>query len=248
MPIPSIVISHPPHGAVDAKQGALVLGLAPVDVRLKANHAVPEIWLALDDAPNAAAAADRLRRAEFRVVARPGTALAALSEIRPVTGFSFGATALSLQGERAEASLPYDSALVAVLFTPRLDAGKASQVPSFLDLYLPAAGAPTRWTVLQGVTGFAGMGARQTASFGTNLHAFAADVEARFPRAVLDRRLEQMRVRRRFGVPPPGTIRQGYSFATSALNRLLESIRPGLSELEDPDLTSRLAYLTHAGP
>lgn len=244
MAVPSLVISDPPHGTVDARRGALVLGLAPVDVRLKANHPVPEIWLAMDDPAHAAGAADQLRSARFRVVVVPGKALAEVPAPRPIAAFTFGEAGLRLADERGEGMLPNDARVVAVLFTPRLGEAKGQQPPSSLDLYVASDGPPARWTVLQGVTDFSGLGPRQTASFGTNVHALAADVEARFPHAVLDRRLEQMHVRRRGGVPPPGVIRQGYSFATAALNRLLESIRPGLSEIEAPDLSSRLAYLT----
>jgi hypothetical protein len=246
MAVPSLVIADPPHGTVDAKQGALVLGLAPVDVRLKSNHPVPEIWLAADSPAAAAGAAERLRRAQFRVVPVPGDVLAEVPAPSPVTAFRFGEARLELHGEQREGALAYDASVVAVLFTPRLGEARGAQPSSCLDLYPMSDGPPERWTVLQGVTDFAGMGPRQTASFGTNVHALAAAVEAHFAHVVLDRRLEQMRVRRRAGVPPPGAIRQGYSFATAALNQLLESIRPGLSQVEDADLTSRLAYLTDA--
>jgi hypothetical protein len=77
------------------------------------------------------------------------------------------------------------------------------------------------------------MGARQSSSFGANVRNLAADVEQRFPAMRVDRRLMNMQVRRRGGsAPAGGPVRQGYSFATAALNRLLESIAPGLSELE----------------
>jgi hypothetical protein len=40
-------------------------------------------------------------------------------------------------------------------------------------------------------------------------------------------------------------VRQGYSYATAALNQLLESIEPGLSDLAHEELAVRLAFLTH---
>lgn len=242
-----LVIANPPHrGEVDVQSAALVLGIAPVDVRLKVNYPVPEIWLAADPAA-ARKAAELLRGAHVSVVAVPGAALAGIPAHRPIAAFEFGAEGLWLRDDAGEHTLSYDTPMVAVLFSPRLADAKGPQPASFLDLYPTTTGPPTRWTVLQGVTGFGGMGPRQTASFGTNVNAFAADVEARFPNAILDRRLEHMRVRRRCGVPPTGVLRQGYSFATPGLNALLEAIRPGLSEVEDPDLSSRLASLTHAG-
>jgi hypothetical protein len=243
---PTLVIAHPPHGDVDVQLAAFVLGLTPVDVRLKVAYPIPEIWFASDDRAAADHEATLLRRAGIRVVVVPGAALAAVPARRVIGVFAFGEGALVLH-DGDEYTLPYDSPVVAVLFTPRIAETKGPQPPSFLDLYLPPPGEPRRWTVLQGATGFDGMGDRQTASFGTNVHQLAARIEERFVSAVLDRRLEHMRVRRRLGVPPPGVARQGYSFATAALNALLEAVRPGLSEIENDDLSSRLAYLTHLG-
>jgi hypothetical protein len=242
----SLVIAHPPHGAVDVQLAAHVLGIAPVDVRLKVNYPIPEIWLALDDPAAVRGAVEALRGAGMTVVVVSGMELAAVPPHRPTASFDFGETGLRLQDDGGADTLSYDTPVVAVLFTPRMAEAKGPQLPSFLDLYVTASGGPARWTVLQGVTGFGGMGRRQTASFGTNVHAFAAEVEARFPNGVLDRRLEHMRTRRRGGVPPPGVLRHGHSFATAQLNQLLEAIRPGLSEIEDDDFSSRLAYLTHA--
>jgi hypothetical protein len=243
---PSLVISHPPHGAADAQLVALVLDIAPVDVRLKVNYPVPEIWLAVDDPADAHGAAEVLRGAQVNTVAVPGTDLAAIPPHRPIAAFEFGETGLQLQDDGGGCTLSYDTRVVAVLFAARRADAKGPQPLSFLDLYVSASGRPARWTVLQGVTGFSGMGRRQTASFGTNVHAFAAEVEARFPNAVLDRRLEHLQVRQRAGAHGSGTVRQGYSFATVALDELLEAIQPGLSAIEHDDLSSRLAYLTHA--
>jgi hypothetical protein len=62
----------------------------------------------------------------------------------------------------------------------------------------------------------------------------------------VDERLVNMQVRRRVGAPPPGMVRRGFSYATTSLNELLESLAPGLSEIEHEDLASRLAFLTQA--
>jgi hypothetical protein len=97
------------------------------------------------------------------------------------------------------------------------------------------------------VTTFGGWGAA-IVNFGANVRAFAADVERHFPAVVVDRRLMNMQVRRRTSAPPPAgaPVRHGYSFATRALDRLLESMEPGLSELEHEELAVRLALLTRA--
>jgi hypothetical protein len=230
---------------VDLKRAAAVLGLVPADVRLKTHYAIPEIWLANDDARVAEAAAATLREAGLRVVVVPGSALAAIPPPQPVVSFSFEATGLQLQGD-AQLTLDYGAAIIAVLFTPRPSETKEALPPPSLDLYAPTASERPRWTVVQGATGFAGMGTRQTASFGTNVRAFAADVEQRFPAAKIDRRLVNMQVRRRTGLPPAGVVRHGYSFATTALHQLLESIAPGLSAVEHEELAVRLTLLTRA--
>ena len=73
-------------------------------------------------------------------------------------------------------------------------------------------------------------------------------VEQRFPSLAVDRRLLNMQVRRRTGAPPPvgAPVRHGFSYATRALDRLLESIAPGLSDLDHEELAVRLALLTRA--
>lgn len=241
---PALVLSHPPHGAeVDVKLAAPVLALVPADVRLKVNYPVPEIWAA--DAANAAeASAARLREARFRVVVVPASALAAIPARNPVTSFAFEDHRLLIRA-REETPLAYEAPVIAVLFTPRPGESKASPAPAFLDLYAMAGGRLRRCTFLQGATGFGGMGERQSASFGMNLHALAAGIGQRFSKPTLDERLVNMQVRRRVGAPPPGVIRRGYSFATASLNALLESVAPGLSEIEHEDLASRLAFLTN---
>jgi hypothetical protein len=244
VPDPTLILSHPPHGEVDLKLAAPVLGLTPVDVRLKVNYPVPEIWLA-EPEPAGEAAAGTLRRAGLRVTVVPAQALAAIPGRNPVLSFAFEEPGLLIRAAEPS-TLGYDVSIIGVLFTPRPDESKAAATPAFLDLYAAAQGGLRRWTFLQGTTGFGGMGARQSASFGMNVHALAADLGRRFARCTLDERLVNMRVRRRLGTPPPGVVRRGYSYATASLNQLLESLTPGLSEIDDDDLASRLAFLTNA--
>lgn len=242
---PTLVLSNPPHGEIDLKRAAPVLGLIPADLRLKATYTLPEIWRADDDAAAADAAAATLRQAGLGVVLVPGAALGAIAPPNPVSSFSFQADGLLLRAEE-EALLEYDTPGLAVLFTPRPGDARGRLPPASLDLYALTGIASPRWTIVPGITGFEGMGPRQTSSFGTNVRAFAADVEQRFPAVHVDRRLVNMQVRRRTGTPPAGMVRQGYSFATAALNQLLESIAPGLSQLEHEELAVRLALLTRA--
>jgi hypothetical protein len=139
----------------------------------------------------------------------------------------------------------YGRPVIGVLFSPRPSGGRGLPPPAFLDLYAVCDRRLERWTFLQGTTGFAGI-ERQSASFGTNVRTLADDLRCRFTRFTLDERLLNMQVRRRVGAPPPGVVRRGYSYATASLNELLESLSPGLSQLEHDDLASRLAFLTWA--
>ena len=246
MTSPTLVLSHPPHGEVDFKRAGTVLGLVAVDVRLKASYGVPEIWLANEDARAAETAAATLRQAGLSVVLVPGAALGAIDPPNPVSTFRFEADGLLLQAEE-EVLLEYDTPGLAVLFIPRPGQAKDLLPPASLDLYALTGIAAPRWTIVQGVTTFEGMGPRQSSSFGANVRAFAAEVEQRFPAMRVDRRLMNMQVRRRGGAAPAGVpVRQGYSFATAALGGLLENIAPGLSELEHEELAVRLALLTRA--
>lgn len=245
MPGPTLVVSNPPHGTVDLPTAAPLLQLARPDLRLKQNYPVPEIWLAEDDRSTADAAAAALVAAGLHLVVVPGAALGEIPERAPVPAFGFEDRGFVLQAEE-QIVLPYQAPLVAVLFSARPGDGRGPLPPPFLDLYVLCDGALRRWTFAQGDTAFWGLGNRATASFGTNVKALAEELERRFPRGRIDRRLVNMQVRRRVGAPPPGVQRRGFSYATEALNQLLERIKPGLSQIEHPELASRLAFLTLA--
>ena len=79
------------------------------------------------------------------------------------------------------------------------------------------------------------------------------ECENRFEEAYFDHRLVDMRIRGTAPVvtetrpsQPPGTPpRTGFSYATEALAGLLGSLSPDLKHISQPDLSSRLAYLTN---
>jgi hypothetical protein len=239
------VLSHPPHGEVDLQRAAAVLRLVPAEVRHKATYQVPEIWLAEASDEAAEAGAAKLRQAGLRVVTVPGAAVAASPPQELVASFAFENDGLRLVAE-TPTLLAYDELVIAVTFAPRPAEGKAALPQPAVELCAPTTDGYQRWTILQGVTGFAGQAPRQSGSMGANLRAFVADLERRFPHVRVDRRLLNMQVRRRGGTAPTsGPVRQGYSYATAALNQLLESIEPGLSDLAHEELAVRLAFLTH---
>ena len=115
----TLVVSNPPHGEVDLARAAPSLGLAPAEVRMKANYPVPEIWLAAEDESSMAAAADGLRGAGLQVAVVAGQRLSEVPPRSTVNSFAFGDSALSLRLEDGELELPYDSQVTAVYCTPR---------------------------------------------------------------------------------------------------------------------------------
>jgi hypothetical protein len=118
---------------------------------------------------------------------------------------------------------------------------------SFLDVYVSGKDGTRRIGILQDVVDFAGLGDLQLPNPTANLEMFVAEIEERFAHASVDRRLLDMQPRQRpmVGKPQAGAPeRKGFSYATEALSKLLESIAPELKDLSQFELCSRLVYLT----
>jgi hypothetical protein len=118
---------------------------------------------------------------------------------------------------------------------------------SFLDVYFTEGNTERRLTVLQDKVDFSGLGEMALPNAATNMEMLVQEVEDRFKSGAVDRRLVNMQPRQRpmVGTPTPEhPERKGFSFATEALNRLLESISPDLKGLSQFELSSRLAFLT----
>jgi len=116
----------------------------------------------------------------------------------------------------------------------------------FFDIYELKDGTLLRMSVIQDVVDFSGLPTAQRRA-ADNMALFVAEFTDRLVQARVDRRLVGMRWRRRPTVSAPlreDIRRKGFSFATAKLSHLLESISPELRDVSDPDLSSRLAYLT----
>jgi hypothetical protein len=101
-------------------------------------------------------------------------------------------------------------------------------------------------SVIQDAVDFSGLPTTQRRA-ADNMALFVAACADQLVEARIDRRLVGMRWRRRPAVKAPlpeDSRRKGFSFATARLSQLLESISPELRDVSDPDLSSRLAYLT----
>ena len=118
---------------------------------------------------------------------------------------------------------------------------------SFLDVFFSDGGAARRITIVQNTVDFAGLGEMALPNDTTNMEMLVQEFEDRFTSGSVDRRLVNMQPRQRpmVGKPAPEhPERKGFSFATEALNRLLESISPELKDASQFELSSRLAFLT----
>lgn len=115
----------------------------------------------------------------------------------------------------------------------------------FLDLYLPVNGSVRRFTIQQNSVSFAGLGRVQPRA-AANMEALVGSCEDRFGADHVDRRLVGMRLRTRVSRRAPGAEhRRGFSFASPGLLALLSALEKGLEHVSQPELSTRLAYLSH---
>lgn len=115
----------------------------------------------------------------------------------------------------------------------------------FLDLFVGTNGSSDRLTVVQNAVSFAGLGRVQPRA-AANMEALVGNCEDRFGQTRVDRRLVGMRLRAHGSVRPPGAEhRRGFSYASPGLSALLSTVADGLQRLTQPELSSRLTYLTH---
>jgi hypothetical protein len=126
--------------------------------------------------------------------------------------------------------------------------GQAVDDAPFLDIFASQNGTLVRVALFQNVVDFSGLPAPQTSAV-NNLAMLVKAFEERFTQARLDKRAVGMRLRQRrtvSGVHGPGDDprRRLFSYATTALSTLLESISDDLKDLSELDLSSRLVFLT----
>jgi hypothetical protein len=113
-----------------------------------------------------------------------------------------------------------------------------------LDLFVANGGAPRRFTVLQNAVNFSGLGRVQPRA-ATNMEMLVGSCADRFSRAVFDRRLVGMRLRHHGNARPAGSEhRRGFSFASPGLHALLAAVGQHLEGISQPELATRLAFLT----
>ena len=122
-----LLISNPPHGEVDPAGAAHFFGLAAVEVRMKANYGLPEIWFVDEDADDLLDTAAGLEGAGLNTVLVAGSDLAEVPGLTPSDWFEFTSEGLQVERDGEEFTLAYDAPAVGVFCLPKFDgrSGKA---------------------------------------------------------------------------------------------------------------------------
>ena len=248
----TLIISNPPHeDEVDVHRAAPAFGLTATDVRMKANYGAPEIWVTGTVESKIEEAARTLREAGLNVVIAAGKDLANIPAAAPVKSFSFTDTYLVASLEDFEVGLPYDAPMAAVFCKAPEGSSAELTAPTgsaLFDIYGSRKGEPLRISFVQEIVNFSGLGNLKLPTPGGNMLKFVAECERRFTKAQFDRRLVDVRLRLSLivdtAVRPHHEQRKGFSYATTALAKLLASISPDLRHISQFELGSRLAFLT----
>jgi CheY-like chemotaxis protein len=270
---PVLVVSDPPHLNVDLDAASAIIGLDIFQTRLKFAFPGPEV-LAASDGRRAAEIGRTFNDAGVKLAVMDGQELAAVPWPDPVSVFAFTDTGLTVTLQHRATKLPYDSSGVGVYCSPppdfrpnrpptkelSLDSDwspllrndgpevvEAIEWMSNLDLYFVRDDVLRRVSIVEGLTDFSGLGPLRQPTAAANMKATLTECMRRFPRIKFDTRLENVRPRGRFArgdSEQTSGVRKRYSFGTSLLGDVLESISPDIRDLTQFELGSRLAYLT----
>jgi hypothetical protein len=251
MTVPTLVVSDPPHGAVDLDAAAGVLGLDVFSARVKSVFPAPEV-MEVSTPEGAEEWAAALRSTGFDVAVVPGHALLEVPWPDPVESLVLDTSHLeaTVRGKRVRISYdvgvfgvscrpPTDRSLPSPASLRRVVAGASSAGivdaiahRSIVDLFVREEGTLRRVTIVPDVLELDGQ-------------RVLKDLTARLRQLRLDRRLEGVKPRAPFAADGPihaGPQRRRYSFGTLLLQEALERIEPGLGSVSQLELGSRLAY------
>lgn len=272
----SLVVSNPPHTEVNAMKAAAVLQLAPAEARIKANYPAPEIWLAAPNRDQLTAAAALLGEAGLRTAIFAATDLVGVPKQLRATGFEMTETHLSVTVDGDALEIPFDQPGHLVYCKPPDESGGARAKPSsasgvgkpsssvmlgalsashrmeteadesdaaFLDLFARVGKEEQRISFIERVVD---LGTREPQQIRARLAALAKECERKFTLIACDRRMENLRVRRRTMVSTLDEMadrRKLLSYGSRALHTLLEGVSSDLTGVTQSELCSRLSYL-----
>ncbi|MDH3270785.1 MAG: hypothetical protein OEN56_05600 [Gemmatimonadota bacterium] len=243
-----LVVSDPPHGAVDHATIAATLGLELENTKLKVAFAAPEV-LAVSGPQAAHDVAKALQTAGMHVRVVPGSDLADLPWPRLCSSVDFADSALRVRIGGDDIDVPYSASVWGVSCLPptgfsaeasvSLDEARASgpgavvaealEWTPHLDLFAEWGGSLHRLTITD------------------DPPHVVEEVERLFHRVTIDRRMENVRPRRRFVAGEAGfdiDLRKAFSFGTLLLRQVLQSISEELRDLPQYEYAARLSYAT----
>ena len=118
---------------------------------------------------------------------------------------------------------------------------------AFIDFYVHSDTGLLRISIVQEITSFLLLQANPSPGL-SPMHNLVAECENQFENVYVDRRLEDMTLRGAARVVTEAASarpsRTGFSYATEALDGLLNSLSLDFRHVSQPDLSSRLVYLT----
>ncbi len=164
------------------------------------------------------------------------------------------------RGGALDAKAPTKSITSHFLSSGRMGIGRPSPgsgqveagAPAFLDFYVRSDTGLLRISIVREITSFSLLPANVSPGL-SPIQNLVTECEKRFEKVYVDHRLEDMTLRGPARVVTEGATeganpqptRTGFSYATEALEGLLVSLSPDLRGISQPDLSSRLAYLTN---
>jgi hypothetical protein len=262
-----LVVADPPHGDVNEKAAAALIGLPSGETRLKLDFRAPEV-LAVSSPGGAADTAGSLRAAGVNVMVCDGRELARIPWPSLASSFELGRQGVLFRVGEELMELPYDAPALGVVCRPPSDfapfppdagatvtatvgtaglaATEAMEGMAHLDLYFEGRGELRRVAIAEGLVDFSGLGEQLRDDPADNFSNTVAELRRRFGRMDVDDRLDGVRPRRRFVAGEEGfnpDMRKRYAFGTLILRHVLESISPELRDLTQYDFGSRLAYV-----
>lgn len=114
----SLIVSDPPHGAVDLVKAVSCFRLTRAEVQMKINYGIPEIWFAGQDRGGMEPTFNAVQEAGLNAVFVTGEALRSVPPQSSVSSFALREADLAASVEGDEGTVSYDAALIGVWCLP----------------------------------------------------------------------------------------------------------------------------------
>jgi hypothetical protein len=232
-----LLISNPPHGDVDLAAAGKCLGWLATEVRMRAHHPAPEIWLAETDHDAIRAKGERLVGAGLNVVPAPASVLLDVAVPEHISKLALSESGFSASFDSGGLEIPRTTRTVAVAVQPSREAQQRAGTAGgatgalFLDLYVAIGDGWRTGRLTSEHVDLGGLGELKQTSFAGNIRAILDELREHFEDAWVDERLMN--------------VNYHYAMVSGmAMPKLLGDISPELAHVDPFDLASRLALLT----